>query len=172
MSPARRLLIGAIVMTSGAVGYAAGRALFRPERRVVQPIVFSHQKHAGELEMGCDLCHELYGSSAHAGLPKLTACLECHEEAQTESPEEQRIRDLAGEGEDDVFRKLFRLPDHAFYTHRRHVAVAGLECRTCHGTIAETASPPERPLVRIDMDFCLDCHERSGASDDCTACHR
>jgi hypothetical protein len=96
----------------------------------------------------------------------------CHSEPLTESPEERRIFELAEAGKDDVFKKLFRLADHTFYTHRRHVVVAKLECQTCHGDIATTTSPPERPQVRISMEFCLDCHERSGASSDCTGCHR
>jgi predicted CXXCH cytochrome family protein len=172
VSPARRLFIGAIVALSAAAGYAGGRAAFRPSRSVAQPIAFSHEKHAGELEIDCAMCHELYETGAHAGLPTLATCQVCHFEPLSESPEEQKLFELAEAGQDDVFRKLFRLPDHTFYTHRRHAVVAEIECRTCHGAIAETSSPPERPLVRISMDFCLDCHERSGASSDCTSCHR
>jgi hypothetical protein len=26
-------------------------------------------------------------------------------------------------------------------------------------------------LVRITMDFCIDCHRKSGVSSDCTRCH-
>jgi len=172
MTPVRRLLIGAIVLISGAIGYTGGRVLFRPQERVVQPVSFSHQKHVAELEIECTLCHEFSGEGAHAGLPPLTTCMDCHEEAQTESAEEEKIRTLAQAGEDDVFRKLFRLADHVFYSHRRHVEVAGLECENCHGSIAETSEPPEHPLKRITMDLCLDCHERSEVSDDCTRCHR
>jgi predicted CXXCH cytochrome family protein len=172
VSPARRLFIGAIVALSAAVGYGAGRTVFRPAQAVAQPIAFSHQKHVQTVEIDCITCHELYETGAHAGLPTLTTCQLCHFEPLTESPEEQKIFDLAEAGEDDVFRKTFRLPDHVFYTHRRHAVVAGLECQTCHGAIAETSSPPERPLVRISMEFCLDCHERSGVSSDCTSCHR
>jgi hypothetical protein len=172
VSPARRLLIGAIVALTAAVGYGAGRAAFRPAERVIQPIAFSHQTHTGELEIECDTCHELYESGSHAGLPTLETCQMCHSEPVTESPEELKISELAEAGKDDVFTKLFRLADHTFYTHRRHVVVAKLECQTCHGDIAATTSPPERPQVRMSMDFCLSCHETSGASSDCTGCHR
>lgn len=172
MTTVRRLLIGAIVLITGAFGYAIGRSLFRPRARVVQQVAFSHQKHVGELEIECTLCHEFAGEGIHAGLPTLTLCMGCHEEPQTDLAEEEKIRTLAEAGEDDIFRKLFRVADHAFYTHRRHVEVAGLECKTCHGAIAETTVPPELPLVRINMDFCLECHERSGVSSDCTRCHR
>jgi hypothetical protein len=172
MDPVRRLLIGALVIATGAIGYAGGRAIFRPAERIVQPVAFSHQKHVGELEIECDLCHEFNAVGTHAGLPALSTCMGCHEEAQTDSPEEGTIRTLAAAGEEDVFRKLFRLSDHAFYTHRRHVTSAGLPCETCHGAIASTTAPPERPLKRITMEFCVDCHDRSGVSSDCTRCHR
>jgi hypothetical protein len=172
VSPVQRLMIGAIVLLAGVGGFATGRVLLRPADRVFQPIAFNHQKHVEELELECDLCHEFYGTSRHSGLPALTTCMGCHEDAQTDSAEEQKIRDLAAAGQDDVFRKLFRMADHAYYSHRRHVMLGEIPCESCHGPIAETTSPPERPLVRISMDFCIECHARSGASLDCTACHR
>ena len=163
-------MVGAVVLLTAAGGYAIGRELFRPRQRVVQPIAFSHEKHVGELEMECTQCHEFVESGKHAGLPALTTCLDCHEEALTENPEELKIQTLAQDGENDVFRKLFRLADHAFYSHRAHVGGAGLPCETCHGAIAQSTAPPERPLIRISMGFCIDCHEKSGASTDCTRC--
>jgi len=172
MNPVRRLIIGLIVLGFGVAGFATGRTLLRPDRPRAQPIAFNHQKHAGELAIECETCHEYLKVGQHAGLPMLSTCMGCHEEAQTQSPEEQKIRDLAAKGENDVFRKLFRLPDHAFYSHRRHAIVAKIPCATCHGGLAETTTPPTRPLVRIDMDFCIDCHRRQSASTDCTRCHR
>lgn len=172
MTPARRLFIGAIVLLMAAGGYAAGRSLFRPVDRVSQPIAFNHLKHTGDLGIECATCHEYARTGEHAGLPTLSACLGCHETPQTDQAEEQKIRDLAAAGRDDVFRKLFRMPDHAFYSHRRHVAIGNLACATCHGAIAETTAPPERPLVRVTMDFCLDCHRGHNVPSDCTRCHR
>jgi len=172
VSPAQRLLIAAIVLATGALGFGAGRSLLRPSGGTSQPIAFDHLKHTGELEIACDQCHANYTEGEHAGLPALSTCLDCHAEPLTESPDEQRIRDLAETGQDDVFRKLFHLPDHTFYSHRRHAVIGELACATCHGSIAETTVPPTRPLVHITMDFCVDCHERGGVSTDCTRCHR
>jgi hypothetical protein len=172
LSTARRLLIAVIALVTGAVGYTIGRAAFRPAERISQPIAFNHQKHTGDLGIDCSACHQFYTEASHSGLPMLSTCMVCHSGAQTDSPEEQKIRDLAAAGQDDVFRKLFRMPDHVFYSHRRHVAIANLPCERCHGGIARTERPPEKPLVRISMDFCLDCHRHEKASTDCTACHR
>lgn len=170
--PQQRLLIGAIVSLAGVGGFAAGRALLRPTEAVPQPIAFNHRRHVEDAGVECDVCHEHYSTGQHSGLPALSLCLDCHDEPVTEEPEEQKLRDLAGAEDEVAFRKLFRLPDNVFYSHRRHVTIAGLECETCHGEIAATASPPPEPLIHVTMDFCLDCHERSGASDACTGCHR
>ena len=70
------------------------------------------------------------------------------------------------------FNKLFLMPDHVFYTHRRHVAIAEIDCAQCHGAIAETERPPDRALVRITMDTCMDCHRDRGQTLNCNACHR
>lgn len=164
--------MGAIVLLAVGSGYAAGRVLFRPVERVSQPILFSHQRHAVDLALDCATCHEYYATGDHAGLPTLALCMGCHEAPQGSEPEEQKVRDLAAAGKNDVFRKLFRMPDHAFYSHRRHAGIGRIPCETCHGAIAGTARPPERPLVRITMDFCIDCHERRNVSSDCTRCHR
>jgi len=172
VSPARRILIAVIVLVTGALGYAAGRSLFRPSREVGQPIAFNHQKHVEEVGVECDTCHEFYRTGKHAGLPGLSVCMGCHEEAQTESPEEQKIRDLAEAGDEDVFRKLFRMPDNVFYSHRRHAGIGEIPCETCHGNIAAMTVPPQYPQVRITMDFCIDCHARQDVNGDCTSCHR
>lgn len=172
VSPTRRLFIGAIVILAAATGYAAGRAIFRPVEQIDQPIAFNHEKHVKELEIECKACHEFYETGRHSGLPPLTTCLGCHEEPDPNQPELMKIKSLAAAGEIQVFKKLFRMADHAFYSHRRHVTLGKIPCETCHGAIAQTTTPPKSPLVRITMDFCLDCHRSRQVSADCTRCHR
>jgi len=172
VSPARRLLIGAITLITATLGYAAGRVFFRPAEAVSQPIAFNHQKHVEELEIPCNECHRFYERGEHSGLPALSICTGCHDDTQTDNPELKKLVELAAEGRDDVFRKLFRMPDHVFYSHRRHVVSGKIECATCHGAIAATQSPPATPMVRITMDFCIECHRQSETSVDCTRCHR
>ena len=125
-----------------------------------------------EIGLTCDVCHEFYASGQHSGLPTLETCLGCHEDPQTESEEEQKIRDLAADGNLDVFRKLFKMPDHVFYSHRRHAEIGEVPCEACHGAVAATSAPPTRPLVRVSMDFCIECHEGDGVASECTTCHR
>ena len=139
---------------------------------VSQPIAFPHKTHIEKAGMGCEDCHPGVKTSFHAGLPGLDLCLNCHESPQGNSKEEAKIRALAKISPRPTFAKLFRFPNHVFYSHRRHVGLAKLECAGCHGAIAGTLKPPTHPLKKISMDFCLDCHRLKGATTDCIACHR
>jgi len=172
LSPVRRLMIGAFTVVMASAGFAAGRIAFRPSEAVEQPIQFNHRKHTTDLGLDCSTCHEYYATGAHSGLPALATCLTCHDPAVTDSRQEARLVELSHEDPPPVFRKLFRLPNHVYYSHRRHVVVAKLPCETCHGGIADTAAPPPRPLVRITMSTCTDCHAERHVSTDCTGCHR
>lgn len=172
LDPRRRLAIGVLFVVMGTAGFATGRLALRPAGRVTQPIQFNHQKHVKEAGLECSTCHEYYATSDHSGLPSLALCKGCHAEALTKSAEEQKLITLAATDAPPPFRKLFRLPDHARYSHRRHVASGGLACQTCHGAIADTTAPPPAPLVRITMDTCTGCHRDRGVKTDCTHCHR
>lgn len=172
LSPKRRLLIGAFTVTMAAAGFATGRAALRPAQPIAQPIQFNHQKHVKGVGLECSTCHEYFSTREHSGLPSLAVCETCHAEPQTKSAEEETLRTLIASSPQPVFRKLFRLPDHVYYSHRRHVAVAGLQCETCHGAIAETTAPPARALVRITMDTCIGCHTEKHVKNDCTNCHQ
>jgi predicted CXXCH cytochrome family protein len=146
--------------------------LFSRAPSVRQPIAFNHRLHTEEVGVECGECHLYFEAGAHSGLPDGEICAGCHEEPMTESAEEAKLLGLIESGEGVTFRKLFRLADHVYYSHARHVGVAELECAECHGAIAQTTTPPSRPLVRVDMDFCTGCHERLGVTNDCIACHR
>jgi len=159
-------------MATFAGGFASGRVLFRPVSRVQQPIQFDHKKHVEEAGIECVMCHDNYPKGEHAGLPALSICTGCHTDNPSDQPEIAKLLALAKEGKEDVFRKTFRISDHVFYSHRRHAALGKLPCEGCHGAIAATQTPPEAPLVRIDMDFCVSCHLEKEISVDCTRCHR
>ena len=154
-----------LVVALGAAGAAGSGG-------VDQPIAFNHRKHTQDLQLGCEFCHPNVQTGAHPGLPGLDTCALCHQATQGTSPEAARVTAYVEQQRPLVFAKLFRLPPHVFYTHRRHVGIAALTCDNCHGDIALSTRPPRRPLVRIRMGFCLDCHRRMGQTVDCAACHR
>jgi hypothetical protein len=139
---------------------------------VRQPVAFNHRKHTEQLKLACQLCHQYVATGAHAGLPSAPMCVMCHQVRQGTTAEATRVTALLSRGEPLQFIKLFRLPPHVYFSHRRHVGIAKLPCEDCHGTIAHTERPPERPLVTIRMRVCLGCHRHAGQSVDCVACHR
>lgn len=166
----RRNVVVAVVLVVAAV--VAFPLVARHSPAVPQPVQFNHRKHTQDLGLACEFCHKYVRSGAHAGLPGAETCSICHRVPQGESQEAARVTELLTEGDPLQFNKLFRLPDHVFYTHSRHVGIAELECETCHGAIAETERPPSRALVRITMKYCLDCHGEREQTLDCAACHR
>ena len=153
-----------------AIGLAAGAGAVR--RGVTQPIAFNHRKHTRDLQLDCELCHPYVKTGHHPGLPSLETCAMCHQNRQGTSAEAAKVTAYVTSGRPLVFRKLFSLAPYVFYTHRRHVGIAQLACRNCHGDIALTTTPPRSPLVRVRMALCLDCHRRMHQTTDCIACHR
>lgn len=140
-----------------------------------QPIRFSHQLHVKEAK--CAACHVYIPRLAAAGTPRLADCLDCHEGTQSKTPEglreEAKIDEYAKAKREIPWVRISNmLPPHVFFSHRRHVALAKLDCASCHGAIAQTNALPTRPAVAFTMDWCLSCHRKRAASTDCIACHR
>lgn len=157
-------LLGAAVCTAGAVACSRASA-------AEQPIAFNHLKHK-EADVSCDVCHARFQESEVSGRPLLETCMICHEEAQTKSPEEEKIRRFAAEGKEIPWERVYFLPDHVYFSHRRHAVMAKIECSECHADIGERTTPPDRPAVKHTMERCIACHEKSAASTACNDCHR
>ncbi len=160
------LLLAVLGTLAAAVGQVAARG-----PAVVQPIAFNHKKHH-DAQIPCTTCHVRVEEAPNAGRPSLETCATCHSAALGDSAEEKKVVDAVTAGHEIRWRRLYRIPSHVYYSHRRHVVTAGIECVTCHGEIGLRESPPERPLNRLTMSFCIDCHRRSNAATHCTACHR
>ena len=138
---------------------------------VVQPIKYSHKVHIDN-GLACQACHQFAEKAAVAGVPTRDTCMMCHQGALTDNPEEEKVRQYAEKGEEIPWRRIYQLPEHVFFSHRRHVAVAGVECGECHGAVASLTAPASYPLVKQSMDWCLACHRTRGATQDCVHCHR
>jgi hypothetical protein len=143
---------------------------------VVQPIPFNHRIHA-ERGLTCDTCHQYVFEKPFAGIPRVGFCMACHSSDITQNPAAQpsieTVRRHAAAGTEIPWQRLYTLPYHVYYSHRRHTAIGGLECPTCHGDIGESETPPVRPIAQtLDMDNCMDCHEQRGVENDCAWCHR
>lgn len=170
-NPMRKLLTPVLVtaplLTAAVLVFFAGDA-----GAVTQPIQYNHYKHTQELELECSMCHQGVKNSVRATLPGVEVCMGCHSEPVTKSPEEEKIRKYAAEGKEIPWKRLFRVPEHVFFSHRRHVSVAGLDCTKCHGDMAMHKTPPQKAPMKISMNACLSCHRQMDAKTDCVSCHR
>lgn len=140
--------------------------------RLNQPVKFSHNRHVSENEMDCTDCHRYVDTNRKATLPGKKICLECHSEAIGESPEEQKLVTILNSDQELNWQRIYVLPKHVYFSHFRHVTLGKIACQSCHGKMEELTSPPTRPAVDIiNMDNCMDCHEKNQVSNDCLACH-
>ena len=156
------------------IGIAA-LAACKPRQAPEQPLAFNHQLHAGEQSIPCTDCHRGAERGARAQLPSLNQCLACHMKPQGDPPSanEQRIRELAASDEPFQWIQVTRNSGHVYFSHRSHVALAGMECRECHGDVLRWSRSPRVPEARLlDMGACMDCHREKGASNECAVCHK
>jgi hypothetical protein len=164
-------LAGFVVLFTAVAAILALRPHHGISRAVRQPIAFNHRKHVVDNSLECSTCHEYYEKEAFSGIPSAELCASCHQEPQGKSEEEARLVRLLRSGAPLDWKPLFRQPAHVFYSHRRHVVAAKLDCRVCHGEIGKSTQPASR-VRRLQMTDCIECHRKRGVSTDCTACHR
>lgn len=137
-----------------------------------QPIKYNHSKHVEEIGLECIQCHQHYETDSAAGLPVLEDCAECHSELLGESEEEKKLLQFVDENLELPWNRVFQLPRHVFFSHRRHIVLGQLECNVCHGDMEKRTEPPQKSDNEVTMDFCMECHEDTGVSIDCMNCHR
>lgn len=138
---------------------------------VKQPLAFNHKKHF-EQGIKCSGCHDSVEKLAVAGKPRLETCMLCHETPLGQTAAEEQVRQYAARGEEIRWSRLYKLPEHVFFPHQSHVIAGKIECKTCHGAIGESVSPPKRPEINLTMNDCLACHRSRGVTTDCIACHK
>ena len=137
-----------------------------------QPIAYNHSKHVEDNGMECLECHQYAEEHSRASIPNIDICGACHDEAITDSDQEKILIEYIEADKKVPWQQVNTVPDYAYFSHRRHVAIAGLDCAICHGEVGKRETPFTKPYVKITMQWCLDCHEEKGAATDCYACHR
>ena len=171
----RLFLLVALAVLAGAVVYALQERQRQLPLVVQPPIPFNHQKHLAA-ELTCAACHVHAESQAFAGIPAVNDCLECHAAVGIETPGltkiEPQLKQIAERGEEIPWKKVHRLAGHVYFSHRRHVTQAKLECAVCHGDMSTVTSPVVRQAIPITMERCLECHRQQQVTTDCLACHR
>jgi hypothetical protein len=122
---------------------------------IVQPVPFDHRIHAHDLRIDCEYCHATARTTAFAGLPPTSACVECHHTALLASPTFAPVRASLASHRPIPWRRVNTLPDFAFFNHSIHVA-KGVGCETCHGRVDQMARVSQ--ATSLSMGWCLDCH--------------
>ncbi len=170
-----------LATTAVAALLGLGAWAFLAEPAPSQPIDFPHRAHLElkDPKMECTSCHEGAEKRWAAGRPSTKKCLSCHEKDKKPTPAVLKLVELGKGGGEVSWERVWRLPSRVAFSHRQHVVLAKVECKTCHGAIASLDAPPTRVLTptrdrrnQITMRWCMDCHAKEKVSNDCNACHR
>ena len=153
-----------------------------------QPVQFSHVLHNELVEDGCESCHFFREDGTYSGVPKLAQCIDCHEEVNGESAEEEKfVNEYVLKGREVPWLVYSRQPDCVFFSHAAHVKMGQMDCVTCHGHIGESESLKPYQYNRISgysrdiwgkniagikfnswdrmkMDDCSECHVRNNVN--------
>lgn len=156
-------------LTAAGVGalYSAGSS--DSGAQDLQPVVFSHARHAGDLKVDCLYCHRSAAASSAATVPPMQLCMSCHQNLAHETRETRKLLAYWEEQQPIRWVRLQRLPDFVYFTHEMHLR-AGLQCTNCHGAVEGMPDTPR--AASYEMGWCLSCHQQQGASRDCWTCHK
>ncbi len=146
-----------LVLASGTGAYAYYHSNYwnRIGMAPLQPILFSHRHHAGELRIDCRNCHSTVEDAAFAGMPSTHTCLTCHSQIFTKTVMIQPLVESALQNKPLQWNWVNRLPSYVFFNHGIHVH-KGVACTTCHGEVGRMALMVKQEA--LTMRWCLDCH--------------
>ena len=173
------LVIGVVMSFRNSTFHIPGN---QQDYEPIQPIEFSHQLHAGEMEINCQYCHFGAEDSRHAGIPPATVCMNCHQfvnntfnetrladqerRLPVPSTEIEKIYAYLGRNMDGTksgqtkpieWVKVHNVPDFVYFSHKPHVN-AGVDCAKCHGDVATMTRV--KHVNDLSMGWCLDCHRQ------------
>ncbi len=163
-----------VVLAVGAGFVALVYGYVTRAEAVVQPIAFNHTVHLTDADLECLDCHTDAEHDRFAGIPGKGICLDCHDidDEEGSHPEKDKLFAFDELDQDIPWKRVAVAPPDVFFSHRRHVKAAGLDCLECHADQPELEAPPPTARLVMDMDDCIDCHEQEAASVDCNSCHR
>lgn len=128
----------------------------------VQPVSFSHRRHAGDLGLDCRYCHYTAEVSAYAAIPPTHVCMNCHTQVRPDNGRRLAAVDESAEtGNPIEWVRVHLLPDYAFFDHSAHLA-AGVGCVECHGRIDQMEVVTQREP--LSMGWCMSCHRDPGGA--------
>jgi hypothetical protein len=121
----------------------------------------------------CDYCHAEARRSPAAGMPSVQKCASCHQTINPQSPAIQQMMVYWQRQEPIPWVRVNVLPRFVYFSHQAHVTAARISCSTCHGDVGHMSVA--QPVVKMDMGWCLSCHEKQANAaqlTDCVVCHK
>ena len=135
-----------------------------------QPIRFNHIHHKEVAKLNCLLCHQYVSDHRVAGIPNIELCRACHSsDAISKRPEALKVVEYVKANKRIPWNRMYELPKFVVFPHWIHIE-NNIDCSTCHG-LTGVSDTPLRMVDRDYMEWCVDCHQRRGASTDCYTCH-
>lgn len=158
-----------------------------------QPIAYPHDFHAGSaittlsdgkvaagLGLQCTHCHQYVDKSRFATIPAVSICAECHTKLPPRTEELQKLKAYLDNNEPIVWQRIHSVPQHVYFSHKRHVKYYADEkgmdvgngeiCAKCHGNMQVVKEVKQVTTLR--MGFCVSCHRAENAPQDCWTCHK
>lgn len=149
------VLVGLALLAGVAYALAESDWSTGVDRYSEQPVPFSHAHHVGGVGLDCRYCHATAEVAAFAGMPTTETCMHCHAQLLADAPMLAPIRESWATGRPIAWRRVYDLPDFAYFDHSAHVH-EGIGCETCHGRVDRM--PLVRQTVDLSMKWCVDCH--------------
>jgi hypothetical protein len=157
---ARLSIFGSVFILAGLawVVITIGRSSYVTEAGIArhQPVPFSHKHHVTDDGIDCRYCHTTVETSAFAGMPPTSTCMNCHSQIWSDSPMLEPVRASYRTGEPLHWTRIHNLPEFVYFDHSIHVN-KGVGCATCHGRVDEMALTYQ--VASLQMEWCLACHE-------------
>lgn len=141
---------------------------------VKQPVAYNHKAHI-DAGMECPACHTGAQEGTHAGIPPTEKCALCHKPGRPYPKTPDDLAFFLKAGKEIPWTQLHRTRRHVYFSHQRHVTLAGIDCEKCHGIVKKKTTPFDRaafPARQAGMNLCIDCHRKEKVTTDCMACHR
>jgi hypothetical protein len=120
-----------------------------------QPVPFSHQHHVAGLGIDCRYCHTSVETSAFAGIPPTSTCMNCHAQIWTGAPMLETVRASFRNDKPIAWQRVHNTPDFVQFNHSIHIS-KGIGCASCHGRVDQM--PLTWKAESMSMEFCLSCH--------------
>jgi hypothetical protein len=168
--PPRIAIVAVIVLL--LAGAAALLFASKGQAAETQPIDFPHVSMV-QAGVNCTFCHTDAMRSPSAGMPSVEKCVGCHKVINPNAPLIQKVMDYWNKQEAIPWVRVNRLPRFVYFTHEVHVVKGHFNCERCHGDVGHMRV--DVPVVRMDMGWCLNCHEKFSESPqikDCFVCHK